>query len=265
MTTFEGIILGIVQGLTEFLPISSTGHLILAREALGLQVEYGLAFDAVLQLATALAVLVYFWKDFVRMFAALGTWAMRKPVDPSVRTLFLALILGTIPAVFFGPLLETYMETLFRSASLVSLALLFGSLIMWFAERHAKQDAHLNGQRGFWIGLFQSLALVPGMSRSGMSIAGGLILGLTREEATRFAFLLALPIIGGSGLKKLFELTAGETFSQTELPLLMGSLASFLVGIASIHFLIRYLRTHTLSVFIWYRIALALVVLILVL
>lgn len=265
MTTFEGIILGIVQGLTEFLPISSTGHLILAREALGLQVEYGLAFDAVLQLATALAVLVYFWRDFARMLEALWRWTARKPVQPSVRTLLLALILGTIPAIFFGLLLETYMETLFRSAFLVALTLAFGALIMWLSEKYAKQDVPLNGQKGFWIGFFQSLALVPGMSRSGMSIAGGLFLGLSREEATRFAFLLALPIIAGSGLKKLLELTGGEGFGEIELPLIFGSLAAFLVGIMSIHFLIRYLRTHTLSVFIWYRIALALVVLVLVL
>ena len=257
------IILGIVQGITEFLPISSSGHLILARELLGMEAQNGLAFDAVLQLATGLAVVAYFWRDLVRLFKSAVSYVSGKGIDATDRTLIVAIILGTIPAVIAGLLLETKMETVFRSASLVALMLIAGSVVMAGGELVAARYARgpLTIKKGVGIGLFQCLALIPGFSRSGATISGGLLLGLTRENAARFGFLLSVPIILGSGLKKLFELETGNSIG---LPLVAGSLVAFIVGLSAIHFLMRYLKTRTLWVFMWYRLALAAVVLLLV-
>lgn len=264
MDLTQAVILGAVQGLTEFLPISSSGHLILARDVLGLNVPSGLAVDAVLQLATAFAVLVYFRKTFLGLLLSLLRWASRRAIPPEDRTLILALILGTIPGVILGLVLEGTMETAFRSAELVALSLLAGSLLFYVAERCARQREQLSAKKGLWIGFFQALALIPGVSRSGATISGGLLLGLTRENAARFGFLLSFPIIAGSGCRKLFELVGSGYASSFGSELFVGALVAFVVGVAVIHWLLQYLRTHTLGVFIWYRVALALVVLVFV-
>lgn len=260
MSYLEGLLLGIVEGLTEFLPISSSGHLILAREVLGLNVPEGLTVDAVLQLAATLAVAVYFFVDFRTLFATFTKKLRGLPVLPEDSTLFLAIALGTIPGLLLGIVLEEYMDTVFRNALLVAFALLFGSALMYIAERFARGGAALSVKNGFLIGCFQALALVPGVSRSGATIAGGLFLGLSREAAARFSFLLSFPIILGSGSKKLWELWQGGDIAMQAGPLLLAFLTAFAVGLASIHWLISYLRTHTLSIFIWYRVALAFVV-----
>ncbi len=268
MNTFEAIILGIVQGITEFLPISSSGHLILARDFLGTQTLNGLAFDAVLQLATTLAVLVYFRKDVIRIIKSFLKIISGKENDRKQRGITLAIIFGTIPAIGFGLALEGLMGTIFRNTFLIVVTLILGAIIMWFAEKmwhkNADENRRITPVRGFVIGLFQSLALIPGMSRSGMTISGGLFLGLNREEATRFSFLLALPILLGSGLKKLLDLGATGILDSVGYQLLIGSLISFVVGILAIHFLITFLRSHTMKVFVWYRVVLA-VILVLIL
>ncbi len=235
------LLLGFIQGLTEFIPVSSSGHLILFRELFGIHGN-DLAFDAVLQFATILAVLVYFWKD---LWALLFDWKKLKII-----------ILATIPAVIVGLLLESYMETVFRNVTLLAATFILGSIIMLVAEKYAQQNKELNIKNGFVIGLFQCLALVPGMSRSGMTISGGLFTGLNREQATRFSFLLSFPIILGSGLKKLLDLP--EIHSE----LVWASAVAFVVGLASIHFLITFLRNHTLKTFAYYRIVLAIVILV---
>ena len=232
----NAIILGIVQGLTEFIPVSSSGHLILAREFLSVHGN-DLAFDAVLQLATVLAVLVYFWKD---LWGLLYDWKKLKII-----------ILATIPAVVFGLLLEKYMETVFRNVLLVAIMLAVGSFIMLLSEYFSTKDKQLTLKNGFIIGLFQCLALIPGMSRSGMTISGGLFTGLSREEATRFSFLLSFPIILGSGLKKLLDIP------HIDASLSISFVVSFLVGLGAIHFLIKFLKNHSLRTFAWYRIILA--------
>lgn len=259
----NSLLLGIVQGLTEFLPVSSSGHLILMREALGLNVRSGLAFDAILQLGTVLAVFVYFRRtvwNLVRDAVKLST-GRAGSVKPADRTLLLSLIVGTIPGVALGLLLEETMETTFRNPLLVAAMLVAGSGLFLFAERRAKQTKTATSVRDAWkIGWFQTLALIPGMSRSGSTISGGLLTGLTREAAARYSFLLSLPIITGSGLKKLLDVVSEGASGSQATDLLVGFVAAFVVGLACISFLLRYLRTHTLALFIWYRVALAAVV-----
>ncbi len=261
MDAISGIVLGTVQGLTEFLPISSSGHLILAREILGLQTENGLAVDAILQLAAILAVGIYFYKDLIGLAKAAVFFIIRKPIDQKTKILLFAIIAGTIPALVAGLLLEKTMETVFRSAFLVAITLILGSILFLIAEKHAKQNSDLTIKNGFLIGLFQTLALVPGVSRSGSTISGGLILGLTREQAARFSFLLSFPIILGSGLKKFIDLQNEQSAEIFNFPLFLSFAAAFLVGLLCIHFLLHYLKNHSLNIFIIYRLALAAIVL----
>jgi len=248
MTFFQSAILGLVQGLTEFIPVSSTGHLIIAREFLGLPLLGTISFDATLQLATALAVICYFWKDILSLYKN--------------RKLLLALIIGTIPAVIFGLLLEDFMDTNFRSVYVVAGALVFGSVVFWLAERFAKQSTEIDFKNSIIIGLFQCLALVPGFSRSGATISGGLFTGLKREEAARFSFLLSIPIILGSGLKKLFDIYSAGELATLESSLLIASIFAFVSGILAIHFLIKFLKNHSLNYFGVYRIVLAIVIIV---
>lgn len=260
MDILVSILLGVVQGATEFLPISSSGHLILARLYLDLEAINTLGFDAVLQLATALAVLIYFWRDFWDLLKGALAFVFRKHIEDSVKVTLLALILGTIPAAVSGLLLQDYMETTFRTAEFVVVTLLAGSLLFYIAEKVATQDKTLTVKRGVGVGLFQALSLFPGMSRSGSTIAGGLILGMNREQAARFSFLLAFPIIAGSALVKMLGLAGSPPVF--DLALLTGALSAFVVGIAAIHCLLKFLRNHTLAVFIWYRVILAGIVLV---
>lgn len=266
MTFIDALILGLVQGIAEFLPISSSGHLILAREVLGLTTDHGLAVDAVLQLATACAVLAYFRADIMTLVIGLWDKVRGTVVPDETQVLFGALVLGTIPAIVAGLMLESYMDTTFRSARLVAWVLIAGSALFLIAEYGARRlrTRELTVGRGIVIGLFQMLALVPGLSRSGATISGGMLLGLTRETAARFSFLLSLPIILGSGLKKLLELThtsmAGNEWSMIAL----AAIIAFVTGLASIHYLLKFLKSHTLVPFVVYRVALALVVLALV-
>lgn len=273
MDMLSAIILGVVQGLTEFLPISSTGHLILAREFLGLESTYSLSFDAVLHLATALAVLIYFWKDFVRLVAAAVRWikelfhylsvqptsAEIAAADRKDRMLILAIILGTIPAAVLGVLFEDYVGTIFRNSVLVAWALIVGSLLFVFAEWYAKrcEKRNVSPGVGFKIGFFQAIALIPGMSRSGMAISGGLIFGLTREEAARFAFLLSFPIILGAGSLSALRLGFSGILADIGSALVIGAIAAFATGWLAIHYLLKYLKNHTLGVFVIYRLVLA--------
>ncbi|MEQ1499940.1 MAG: undecaprenyl-diphosphate phosphatase [Parcubacteria group bacterium] len=293
MEYLVAIILGFTEGATEFIPVSSSGHLILVRELLGANNVGGLAFDAVLQFSATLAIVVYFWKDLLMLFviflrilsrhvflgARINLWCdfaqSRLPAcevsqkdmistnSQKNEILFWSVVLGTIPAIVAGLFLENYMDTVFRSAKLVALTLILGSVLFWFAERVAKYNKEISLKRGVLIGLFQSLALVPGVSRSGATISGGLILGLTKDEAVRFSFLLSIPILLGAGLKKIFEVRAELFTSDFGVPVLLGSIVSFTVGLFAISFLIKYLKNHSLNLFIWYRVILAILIFVL--
>lgn len=262
MTFFEAIILGIVQGVTEFLPISSSGHLILVRDILGIELTGALAFDAVLQLATTFAVILYFWKDLRLVIQTALRKLSRLPVNQKDLTLLYSLMIGTIPAVIAGLFLESLMDTLFRSSILVAGVMIVGSMLFIYAEwiyYNTVPQNIMTVKKGFQIGLFQTLALIPGMSRSGASIAGGMLLGLSRSEAARFSFLLAIPIMFGAGSKKLIDLIQSGD-SVPWLAVGIGSVVAFVTGMMAIHFLLTFIRRHTLWPFIWYRLVLALVV-----
>lgn len=259
MTLLEAAVLGVVQGLTEFLPVSSTGHLILARTVFGINDTQGLAVDAVLQLATVAAVIVYFFPDIWLLAQTALRKLGRLPVNRKEEILLYALLLGTIPAIVFGLMLESLMSSTFRSPLLVAFVLVCGSFFFMYAEyqyQHKPRTNEMSIAKGLKIGFFQVLALIPGMSRSGATIAGGMLLGLSRAEAARFAFLLAIPVIMGAGLKKLLDLiVANEPVSW--LPVAVGSCVAFITGLFAIHFLLAFVRNHTLWPFIWYRIILA--------
>lgn len=248
MTDIIGaIILGFVQGVTEFLPISSSGHLIVLRDFLGIQIANSLLFDVLLHLATALAIVVYFRKDVISLF--------RKPKEHKV--LWLAILLGTIPAVIFG----LWLDTDIRNTAVVAGALIAGSILFFVAEGFAKQSESLTVKKGIIIGFFQALALIPGMSRSGSTISGGLLLGMNREEAAKFSFFLGLPVIIGAGLFEAMKNMDALTSGGLDAGLLLGLVTAFVTGIVSMHYLLRFLRNHKLTVFAWYRIALAVAIL----
>ncbi len=280
MDFIHSAVLGLVQGLTEFIPVSSTGHLILTRKIMGLDLVGTLSFDAILQLATGFAVLVYFWKDILNIIIALYNWVFRKPTDEKYRNLILPIIIGTIPAIIFGLSLQKYMDTIFRGTTVVAVTLVLGSILFYFAEKRFKREtpeklSPLNGvpnrsesnsgvslKTGLFVGLYQCLALLPGFSRSGATISGGLLSGLSREMAIRFSFLLSLPIIFGSGLKKVFDLYQDGLLSQVESSLIIASIFAFLSGLLAIHFLIKFLKNNSLNYFGVYRIILAIIILI---
>ncbi|MFA5934522.1 MAG: undecaprenyl-diphosphatase UppP [Candidatus Paceibacterota bacterium] len=265
MNIFDSIILGIVQGLTEFLPISSSGHLIIFRDILGWHTSSDLSFDAILQLATALAIIVYFWKDIFKLIRSFLNLITKKKTDEEDKTIILAIIIGTVPAIIAGIFLEKYMETIFRSSLLVAFVLIVGSLVMYLAEKFSTQNEDLTIKKGFYIGLFQCLALVPGFSRSGATISGGLFSGLDRGNAARFSFLLSIPIILGAGLKKVYEIWLSGQLSSDWITLLVGALTAFIVGLFAIKFLMNFLKKYSLKVFIYYRLILAILIIILIL
>lgn len=268
MTIFDAVLLGIIQGLTEFLPVSSSGHLILAREWLGINNGTGLGVDAVLQLASGVAVLLYFWRDIAGIGKSVCSAFSNKcsPFTIDGGVLATAIALGTIPIIIGGIFLESYMETTFRSVDLVAVSLLAGSALIIFAEFVWRRRANagsgykpLSAGRGLLVGIYQLLAIIPGFSRSGATISGGLLVGLSREQAGRFSFLLAIPIICGAGIKKLLD---GGVAVDTAL--IVGTIVSFVVSVATIHFLLVYIRKHSLMPFAWYRLGLVVVLLALI-
>lgn len=265
----QALVMGIVQGLTEFLPVSSSGHLIVVPYLLGFRDPFidSLAFSVMLHLATLVALLIYFRSDWLRLIPA-GLAAIRDRSlrnDPERRLAWL-LVVATIPAVIAGVLLNDVIESNVRSAGLVAVMLVIGAAILWLADRagrHAGGVDDVTFPLAFGIGVAQALALVPGISRSGISIAAGLFAGLTREAAARFSFLMATPVIAGAGAWETLKLVRGEGGVDVSVePLLVGMVAALVGGLAAIEVTLRYLRTHPVTVFVAYRIALAAIVLI---
>jgi undecaprenyl-diphosphatase len=261
-----------VQGLTEFLPISSSAHLILIPRVLGWNETFinSAEFVVMLHMGTLAALLLYFWRDVLELMAA-GWAALRERSlagDPK-RKLALVLLLSVVPAAVAGFLLESWFDTFFREAILiVPFVLVGGALLLWLAERLGTRERdldHVETADGVLIGAAQALALVPGISRSGITLAAGLFRGLTRESAARFAFLMGIPIIAGAGLWKMKSIVGGGTSDVDVAALAAGVIAAALAGWLAIGFLLRYLRTHSTAIFIAYRLIAAAVFLVLLL
>jgi undecaprenyl-diphosphatase len=250
----QAIVLGIVQGLTEFLPISSSGHLRIVPALFGWE-DPGTAFTAVVQLGTMAAVLIYFRLDLWRIgrawFTSLRNEEMRRTLDARLGWY---IIVGTIPISVLGLLFADPIEHEFRNLYLIGILLIGFGAVMWAADRFSRRERDvesLTARDGLWVGFAQALALVPGVSRSGATISAGLILGLDRPAAARFSFLLSVPAVVLSGLYQLRHIgeSGGASFGITALAVLL----AFVSGYASIAFLLRYLARHGLGIFVGYR------------
>jgi undecaprenyl-diphosphatase len=275
LNPFIAFFLGIVQGLTEFLPISSTAHLTLAAKLLNVidldHPEAWTEFMAVMQLGTVAAVIVYFWNDLWKMAVALwrDLTGPRKPEGRFTERSRMALyiIIGTLPVALIGLSMKHIIEgaltktTIVIAASMIALALL-----LWLAEefaRHVRVLGQITWVDALVVGFAQACALIPGSSRSGTTITAGLFLGLTRETAARFSFLLSIPAVVASGIYELAKIHG--TFHLGLGNLLISTVVSGVVGYASIAWLLKYLMRHTTMVFIWYRLILGVLLIILLL
>jgi len=264
----QALVMGITQGLTEFLPVSSSGHLIVVPYLLGFHDPFidSLAFTVMLHMGTLVALLIYFREDWLRLVPA-GLAAIRDRsfrADPERRLAWL-LVVATIPAVIAGVLLNDVVESNVRSPGLVAVMLAIGAGILWLADRagrHADDVGRVTFPIAFGIGVAQAVALVPGISRSGISISAGLFAGLTREAAARFSFLMATPVTAGAGVWEALKLVRGESAVDVSTgPLVVGVVASLIFGVLAIEVTLRYLRSHPVTVFVAYRLVVAAVVL----
>ena len=266
MSWFEAIVLGIAQGLTEFLPVSSTAHLRIVPAFAGWE-DPGALFTAVVQLGTMLAVVIYFWRDLQRITR---TWlsSLRRPelrgeLDARMGWY---VILATIPIGVAGLAFNDQIESGARNLYLIGTVLIVLGLVLALAERvgrRVRELGEVTRRDAVWVGFAQALALVPGTSRSGATITAGLFLGMKREAAARFSFLLSIPAVVLSGLYGLSELITGDD-SVSFGALAISTVVAFVFGYASIAFLLRYLVTHSTMIFVWYRVVLGAVVIALV-
>jgi undecaprenyl-diphosphatase len=267
MGWFEALVLGIVQGLTEFLPISSSAHQSIVGQFFGGE-DVGAAFTAITQLGTEAAVVLYFRRDIARIITrwvgALGGRVPRN--DPDARMGWLVII-GSVPIVLLGLLFQDAIDSGLRNLWITAAMLGGFGLVIGIADRFARNARPLDSLtwgHGILFGLAQSLALVPGVSRSGATISAGLALGYTREAAARYSFLLAIPAVVGSGLFKLADIS-GDPAPPAWGPIVLATVVSFVVGYAVIAWLLRYISTHTFLPFVIYRIGLAVLVAVLLL
>ncbi len=268
MSVLEAIVLGIVQGLTDFLPISSTGHLRIVPAFLGWD-DPGAAFTAVTQLGTMAAVLLYFREDLLRISRAwlrsLRNRPLRRELDARLGWY---IVLGTIPIGIFGLVFKDQIETGARDLYLIGTALIVLGLVLLLAEKVGTRERSLEQIRtkdGFAIGLAQALALIPGVSRSGATITAGLFMGLDRPAAARFSFLLSVPAVVLSGLLELGTILSDDDGEGASIgALVVATVMAFLSGYAAIAWLLRYLSTHSTVIFVIYRVALGALVLVLV-
>lgn len=282
MEILDSVILGILQGITEFLPISSSGHLILGEEWLGLNVEMLKSFDVVVHIGTLLAILVYFWKDIWGMLKAIGRLFVGrlKLRDPYARLIFF-IIIGTIPAVIVGLFFEDLIDSTFRNVKSVGAWMMVVGVIFVCGEYAYKrwhkpfmenvdeardyvqpggyESAEVRGMK-WWkaivIGLAQAMALIPGVSRSGSTIVAGLFQGISRSAAARFSFLLGIPAMAGAGLLTALKIPENGGLMVDIWPLIIGGTTAFIFGLLSVAFLMKFLKKNSLIVFAIYLIAL---------
>ena len=253
MTITTAIILGLLQALGEFLPISSSAHLVLFSFFTNGDYQ-GLTFDVMLHLATLIAVCSYFWKDLL----VLTKKGLTEPKSEDGR-LFWYIGLATIPAAVAGYFLEDIAETTFREPWVLALTLIIFALLLFIADRKGKQNIkdNLSLKIMMLIGCAQALALVPGVSRSGITITAALFLGLTRSQGAKISFLLSMPIIAGAAVLKISHIS----LSQIDAPLMAGFLSALIGGFLVIKFLMKYIQKHNFDIFVYYRIALGILIL----
>ncbi|MCI0355461.1 MAG: undecaprenyl-diphosphate phosphatase [Acidobacteria bacterium] len=277
MPVFQAIVLAIVQGITEWLPISSTAHLFLTRWLLGWP-EPGLTFDVALHVGTLLSALVYFAPTWLRLVrVAFGgkvrisdetaEHALSPEEARQERLLLWFLMAATVPGALAGVLLKKQVESTFRSAELMAWMMILVAFVMWWADRVATQRkslTHVTLGDAMIIGAAQAVALVPGVSRSGSTISAGLFRGLSRDAAARFSFLLSTPIIAGASLLKAREVWREGLAPEMHMPFLVGTVVSGIAGYAAIAGLVRYLRTRDLKIFVVYRVVFGIIILALV-
>jgi undecaprenyl-diphosphatase len=257
MEYLHSIILGIVQGITEFLPISSSGHLVIAHDVLGFGFVDNVSFDVALHVGTLLALVLFFWRDIVKyivaFFRSIAKWNVKNDIDQRMAWF---IIVGSIPAGVFGFALETTIDEHLRNPWMVAGLLIGVGFIFLLAEKIFSKVKDLQ-QMGWLnviiIGCAQVLALAPGVSRSGITMVAGMSQGLKREAAARFSFLLSIPVVFGAGAKKLLDVYQEHLPANEWLVLLVGVITAAIVGYAVIKFLLRYLSSHTLNIFTYYR------------
>ncbi|MEY9211266.1 undecaprenyl-diphosphate phosphatase [Thermobifida halotolerans] len=265
MSIIEALILGLVQGLTEFLPISSSGHLRVVAAFSGWP-DPGAAFTAVSQIGTELAVLIYFRKDVWNIlstwFRSLGNRELRRHIDARMGWY---VIIGSIPIGVAGLLFEEQITEPFRDLRLIALTLIVFGVLLGAVDRYSRKHRELtdlNIRRGVIYGLFQMLALIPGVSRSGATVTGGMLLSFKREAAARYAFLLAMPAVFASGVYKLKDI-GGEQYAGVGATII-GTVVAFVVGYAVIAWFMRFISTNSFMPFVYYRVALGILILVLV-
>jgi undecaprenyl-diphosphatase len=261
MTILQALILGIVQGLAEMLPISSSAHLVLLPWFFHFP-DPGLAFDVALHLGTLLGILLFFWKDWLKIFTDFLKLIRTRKVETFEQKLSGFLVLASIPGAVFGYLLESKAETVFRNPLLIAGTLVFMGVVLVIVDRENREKRTLNEMRTkdcLIIGLSQAIAIVPGISRSGATITTGLFAGFKREDAAKFSFLMSVPIIAGAGLLKLKDLPFSEI---TSMPFLVGFAAAVVSSIFAISFLLRFVRNHKFTIFAYYRFILAAIIII---
>jgi len=261
MDLLNAFLLGAVQGVTEFLPISSSGHLVLGEAFLGLDVANLKSFDVVVHMASLLAIVVYFWKDVLGLINAfLGLFIGSRKNEYTSLVWFI--IIGTIPAVIVGFTLEDYIDSAFRNVAAVGMFMMLIGVLFLLGEMVNKRvsKSKLNHKNTFIIGLAQACALIPGISRSGSTIVAGLFQGVDRSAAARFSFLLGIPAILGAGLLTGIKVFQSGVLDVPFASLMTGFLASFVFGLVSIWGLMKFLKKHTLVVFAVYLIGIGIAI-----
>jgi len=262
----KAVLLGVVQGLTEFLPVSSTAHLRIIPSFFGWG-DIGASYTAVIQVGTMFAIIIYFWKDLIKMCLSFLASIKSKDFKRKDTRLFLMIILGTVPIVILGFLLKDLIRHQFRNMYIVAASLIFFSIVLFIADRYTKKTVTIDRLKygdSLFVGFFQALALIPGASRSGTTISGSFFRDMTREDAARFSFLLSIPAVFLSGVFELFSqrhtLLSGQS---AVLSLVVATVVSGIVGYWSIWFLISYIKKHSLMLFVVYRVLFGILIIIL--
>lgn len=272
MTILQAIILGIVQGLTEFLPISSSGHLLIVPWLFNWHFlldnpELNKTFDVALHLGTFVAVVIYFWREIGRLLSAwVRSMTRRSLADPEARLAWF-LVVSTIPAAFLGVAFESFIEERLGKPWIIAIMMIVFALVMYTVDHLARLDRDLEALTwtdAILIGIAQAFALCPGVSRSGITMMTGMALRLDRESAARYSFLLSIPVIGGAAAYKGLQVAQDGLPAGTAAPFAVGIAAAALSGFAAIWFLLAYLRRHSFDLFVIYRIAIGIGMLILI-